>query len=397
MRHRLVFCLLVALATCITAKAMPADRPYLVAIPFAHAVTISGDGRVLLVNGQLWTEADGFIALRGTPDGYGIWPTAINYDGTVVAGEFSKQVLYQSLQHLEDFGIFRWTMKTGVQLLTPHLYPGPIKPAYLGPGAGPAKLVSDDGQEILFSCFGQSDLGSDGRFNCNSGPLPDQSYSAEKIWTSTGIEYVGQKFGHKFQNVSVSDDFQNILVADSNLPSLGRIDAKDRYIKFQNYTGLQSTDDPLVMNRDASFVAVNQDYLFGPPEIWDASGQLLAPLKLLPGCKSYKVIAIDETGTIFINAECPALQGPYFGRVGLRVSPQGVQTISDWLKSNGLPNTLPPYASIQVVSDNGKTIFGTLPGPPVVSSADPENPAVIDASYRSEAIQLYGAFVAHVP
>jgi hypothetical protein len=357
---------------------------------------LSGDGETLLINGGVWTKSRGYLALSGVPEGYGISPKTVSYHGTAVAGQFTKYVPYRGLV---DYGIFRWTASTGVQFLEPHLLFG-ARGSASSAGVEPPMRISDDGTKISFFC---DDIGTFGEFDCDSGPVPDPSDSAEKIWTSSGIEDTGRLFRNKYSYVRVADDFEHFVVGTSSPSALGVMDKNGNYTGFQNFEGSldrwvdRNYDNGIVMNGTASIVAEWRTNALPVNVIWDARGTPRSTLKLPKACLGYRIVAIDDNGAVFVNAYCPTMQEPFASSVGFRVTTHGAQTIRGWLSGNGLSNSLPLGITIQLVSDNGKTLYGQIPGPPGISTGGLTAEIRPASFWVPSGLQPGAAFVAHVP
>lgn len=380
------------------------DAPYIVAMPpFSKVYAFSDNGRVLIGDflvsgGPIWTKSAGFVPLSSERSLYGYGASALSSNGEFIAGQFN----YNN----KDYGMFRWSASHGVEQLNPHM--GSLFDPRLQEftdGISPPIRISDDGTKISFFC-------SNGMMDaCESGTSPDQRPLAEKLWIQgKGFVNLGEKFRNKFDYIRLADDFKTYLVSTQNPPTLGRIDSNGTYTPFQHfreplykYVDMDPDKEQFIMNRDASVVAEEKNENFDVPMIWNATGQLLRPLTLIPGCKRYAVVAIDNTGNIFVNAICPELVKPYdayLSPVGLRVTPEGTQTISDWLAWSGLPNHLPVYTAIKLVSGDGKTIFGVTGGPTESAMAGPGNSEASETKTSpvgSAVIGFNTAFVAHVP
>jgi len=372
------------------------DGAYLVPMPNDLYAALSGDGDTLLIDGGIWTKSRGYLALNGVPEGYGYSPKAVSYHGTAIAGQFSKYVPYVGLV---DYGIFRWTAATGIQLLEPHLF-FRVQGGSSYAGVEPPMRIDDDGTKISFFC---DDVKLRGKFDCDSGPLPDPSDSAEKIWTPTGIEDTSRLFGNKYDYVRVADDFEHYVVATSSPPSLGIVDKSGIYTGLRDFDGQldrwvdRSYYNGIVMNSRASIVA---EWRIGAPlfnMIWNGNGDPRPPLKLPAACLGYRIVAVDDAGAVFVNAYCPSMEDGFADSIGFRVTSHGAETIHSWLQANGLSNSLPLGIAIQLVSDNGKTVYGIIPGPPGISAIGPIADIRPASFWVPSGLQPNEAFLAHVP
>lgn len=365
--------------------ATPFERGYIIKIRFLldghpfSPVLINDDGTMLVGDSNAilskWSKNSGLVPLRGAPSGYLLSPTAISMNGSAIAGIFWNQT---------DYGLFRWTAATGIQLLRPHL-PAPPEIGISGPMS-----IGNDGKSIAFFCGENVDT----LRLCNFGGAGKFKHWIQKTWSEArGFGNVRIEWQNRFDYFRISDSFQNSLVATFTPPTFGRLTADGTYIAFQDIPpSFNLKLHKVVANSDATFVAY-QASDGGPVFIWGPSGRLLPPLKLPPGCLSFALISIDDKGAAFGNAYCPKIVPPGSEGVGLRITLNGAQTIGAWLRDSGLPNNLSLNTSVELVSGDGKTVYGRSNFLPTSSGAphlwaENQKEAVHNESYY---------FIAHIP
>jgi hypothetical protein len=217
-----------------------------------------------------------------------------------------------------------------------------------------------------------------------------------------GYENLGTKFNGRFDYIMMSGDFKTYIVGMLNSTRFGRLDLSGNYIPFKNFPAdFDPATDKLVTNRTATLVA-EESQNDSRPLVWDTRGRLLPPLKLLPGCIGFTITNIDDSGAIFGSSFCPALTAPSAESVGLRITAKTTQTIGQWLNNAGVRNNLIPNTQVEMVSDNGKTVYGETKIEPVTgdrNSSTLRDTTGEHANNSSNDQYMDGpyAFLAHVP
>ncbi len=153
-------------------------------------------------------------------------------------------------------------------------------------------------------------------------------------------------------------DLTNFLIGDTPNQRFGWMDKDGQFFPIQAMPHWFYDTHTIRTNNENSVVAYST---LGLGEnwqslVWERTGNHFNA-KRLPQCSFFMIDAIDGNGTLFARGVCPAL-GPNV--VGLRITESGVQTISDWLKSEGLKYDFPPATIVLQVSDNGKTVYGSV-------------------------------------
>jgi hypothetical protein len=317
---------------------------------------VSGNGNVLLgskpdVNSWapwIWSQADGTTFFSKTPPKYGV-SLAINADGSVVAGYFenllANQYPYPYPPHA--FQLFRWTAKTGIQII-------PEKPNsdYIG-----GINLSDDGKIVSFWCIDER-AENFRSTSCNDAqPSTMRSSDGIETWTQgAGYRYLGAGIDKKFYIEHQAGNLESYLVSSTsgqNFCRYGRLDTDGRYFpfKYPPFYNYKPCNGIIASNENTFFIETSTP-LNAEPLFWNASGELLPLPKLPPSCGNLSVQAIDGHGVIYGQAWCGS------GNVGWRITSSGAETISAWLKGAGLGDNFPPDTVISTVSDNGQTVIG---------------------------------------
>lgn len=309
---------------------------------------MSGNGRVILgvthMGLSFWTDFGGISAISNEPSGLHVFPKSLSYNGHELAGIFTKGQV-----HLTDYGLFRWSYQNGFEVLKPSLTPTPIINI-----EGPIN-VSNDGDRIAFFCS----YGLKAKASCASSSPDDMAPWIQIIWTKgKGMVVTRNDLDNRFDYAELSGDFNSYLVGNLKIHKFGRIDDEGRYASLQNFpSNFDPSSDRLIMNRNASLIAEQSSS--GPmPLLWRRDGKMIDEIKMLPGCEGFFVTDIDDSGGVFGLSFCPALSAPDDEPITLRWSSSGMQTIGNWLSSNGVPNNLGPNVVVKLVSDNGKTVYG---------------------------------------
>jgi hypothetical protein len=288
-------------------------------------------------------------------------------------------------------GIFRWSEKQGLQILSsgPSPNTGSLSPLE----------ISNDGQSIVFDCpNGNSPIPT-----CQgTASFPVDWPSIARIWTPTkGFQILGANVAQKFDYITTVGDFRSYIIGRTgvgkNLATMGRLDSTGRYTPFKNIPFGFDPKVGAVLSNNADFAAAPYEG-FGHDSLllWDKEGRLISPLKFPGECGPFIFpTAIDDSGAFFgADFACPYPMGV----PGLRITSAGPETIGEWLRKAGLPNQLPPDTIVWSVSDDGKTIYGEVHPPHVAVSGLNPLPRIIFVDDPSEIdeTQSYN-FVAHVP
>ncbi len=364
-----------------------------------HPELISGDGKVLFGESRAgwteWTKADGLQPVVNWPPNPELDSKAINYDGTSIAG------LFVNGQHgikIDDYGLFRWTASGGTELLNPHFLVGGL----ISGLDGTMFRVSDDGKNFWFYCDETNGRSAE----CPPSPIALANPEIPKLWRQgQGFEQLETKFIGYDAIVPSRDGMDFFAVMHGNHRP-GWLDKSGHFTPLQ---GIPANfdfdggylDGGVVMSAAGTFVAMHvQPGADGMPvgrtPVWDRQGRLLPPMKQLAGCPRfyYNIVKIDDGGAIFAQALCLAISGNSIF-TGLRITDQGAQTIAEWLKSEGISNDLTPGALPQLISDNGKTIYGITSNVPVAAGGP--MPGIAGQSENPSCLQTQCVFLAHVP
>jgi hypothetical protein len=359
-----------------------------------HPELISGDGRVLYgETGSGWTEwtkADGLRQVVTWPPHPELDPKAVNYDGTSISGIF---VNGRDGIKIDDYGLFRWTASGGVELLKPHFLVGGLTNGL----DGTTFRVSDDGKEFWFYC----DQANGRSAECPFSPVASPNPEIPKLWRQgQGFEPLEAKFAG-YDAIVPSRDGTHFFAVRHGNHRPGWLDQPGHFTQLQGIPADFNFDGSIVMNAAGTFVAMHvQPGADGMPvgrtAVWDRQGRLLPPMKQLAGCprSSYNVIDIDDSGVIFAKAFCLSISGNSTF-TGLRITAQRAQTIGEWLRSEGIPNDLGPGALPELISDNGKTIYGITSNEPV--SEDGPRSGDVRRSDGINCTRTPCVFLAHVP
>lgn len=272
---------------------------------------------------------------------------SLNRNGTVAAGIFAPYPIVK----INDYGLFRWPLAGQPELLSPHLNPAGLQ--------GPVE-ISSDGNKIWFFCNSTYGTGY-----CPVTVPKPKPWVAE-IWS--------QNRGFTLANADLSGRFNYVTPLGNGDTSIaGVIGTSDFGLvgpngQFTPLSGFPSDLDPknyvFIANSAVTLIALVRSAasnIFPKRMLWNALGVSLLVPKAPAPCPHFPVniSAIDDSGAIFASAFCPALAGESVDSdIDLRISSTGPQTLGDWLRSRGVANDLPASASVTLVSDNGRTVYG---------------------------------------
>jgi len=357
------------------------DPGYIVTIPaitndqlFPEA--LSGDGRVLVGNSGTigpwkWTKEAGIKSIDGLPSGYSATAEAVDFDGSVIVGQILKSDGSRALYWLSG-----------------DAWPQQLPQLPQNEQAYPPFDVSNDGTSISF-------LRYENKITTMACGISNSSLKSlralQVIWSETsGYKDASPLIRNQCEYVRMMRDFKNYLLGTSEPFNFGRLESNGKYVPFQEpQNGVDPISDTLITNVSGTWVLDQQSAYPQQLVIWNPDGRISVRNETLPGCKSFDPVAVDEDGNMFGNIWCSySPDGP----VGVRVSASAVETISDWLTSQGLSNKLGLSTHVRFISQDGRTILGDTGFSPIVSGGSSILSATQNPSKESGVF-----FVAHLP
>lgn len=299
---------------------------------------------------ETWSHGAVFGPTAATPAGYSLNVKSLNRDGTIAAGIFTPYPTGQA----NNYGLFRWPLNGQSELLSPYLLPPAAGAGLLGPVE-----ISSDGDKIWFFCDNTYKTGY-----CPVTSAQPEAWVAE-IWTrERSFTLANADLPNRFTYVTPLGNGTTLLAGVLGTSDFGLVGADRRFRPLVGFpTDFDPKNDMFITNRAATIIALERSPAFSAPleGLWSAQGVAL-PVPVAPApCPQFhvRIGAIDDSGSIFATAFCPALAGESVGGdIGLRISSAGPQTLGDWLRSHGVINDLPASAFATLVSDNGRTVYG---------------------------------------